>query len=124
MVKCSVSKSSIADRQLHMTIKSPGCISRQSNEENGVKELLGKLRSILPCAKDDFSTLDVMQHAIDYIQDLNDILAEDKSGSSEDEKENQHSFCHSDLYSELYTSEKQKPFNASCQNGLHPTAVF
>ena len=124
MVKCNASKSSIVDCKLHLTIKSAGSISRQTNEENGVNELLGKLRSILPSAKEDFSTLDVMQHAIYYIQDLNDILAQNKPSLSDDEKENQHSFCQSDLYNELYSDEKQKPFNATCQNGLHPTAVF
>ena len=129
MVKCNanMSKSSASECKIHMTVKKSGSICRPSNEESGVKELLSKLRSVLPSANDQLSTLDVMQHAIYYIQDLNDILAKDKPTLSDEEKENHHhSFCQSDLYSvnEVYSNEKQQHFNANCQNGFQATPVF
>ena len=126
-MKFSATVSKSADEcNIRKTVKSPSSISRTSNEENGLKELVGKLRSILPTASDNLSTLDVMQHAIYYIHDLNDILTNDKPVGADDEKENQHSFCPSDIFaiSNVYNGEKQQAFNTTRQNGLHPTPVF
>ena len=122
----TVSKSSTGECNLHKTIKSPRTSSRQGSEESGVKELISKLRSVLPTTGDELSTLDIMQNAIYYIHDLNDILAQEKPTISDDEKENQRSFCQSDLFSvnEVFSEEKQQRFPSNCQNGFHSTAVF
>ena len=127
MVKCiNLSKSAVSECKVQKTMKSPQSITRHCSEESGVKELLRKLRSVLPSAGDELSTLDIMQHAIYYIHDLNDILSQEKPTISDDEKENQQSFCQSDLYSvnEVYSEEKQQRFATKCQNGFHSTPVF
>ena len=56
-----------------------------------VNEVLSKLKSLLPASssnchpeKHEEDTLAIMQQAIFYIQDLNDILSEDEHSSDEE----------------------------------------
>lgn len=56
-------------------------ISRRTEEdESGISELLAKLKSVVPAVSgknvQELSSLEIMQHAIDYINDLSSTLSE------------------------------------------------
>ncbi|XP_039271195.2 uncharacterized protein LOC120345717 [Styela clava] len=53
---------------------------RNDEEESGISDLLAKLKSVVPTVSgtnvEELSSLEIMQHAIDYIYDLSSTLSE------------------------------------------------
>ena len=128
MVKATAVKTN-SSGTLRKVAKSSTAIRR--DEDSDVKELLSKLRSIVPTESDEVSALDIVQNAIYYIQDLNDLLAqarEEVSSNvefSDDEKENKDSFnaVETPLFTvpDVFASGNKAHFSSAA--GLHPTPV-